>query len=300
MKTRKQPVKRNTIGWLLCGILLAIYGCATTNTMPIFAHTPAAPPALSGKTVAVLPPAAVGSEAKIAIETEQIMDAVFAGDIAGVHFTNGNSHLPLLQQQPEAVTKLYRQMTSGLPTHFKQVKTDEQDNSAESSSEKNAKKPDLFVKGTSKLLLDSDTVAGVKRDGSYHVTINLADSASSLAPVQLDPVLLGSFGTDYVLISVPFGYYEKTKHTVALFGILPVGGSGAMWRSSRGLFALYESKSGQKVWESQLGTETNSNMEMIRGQLPGVSHIVVGAAYLLTGDTETSLARILSVTTTAK
>lgn len=300
MKTIKHFVKRNVISWMMCGIVLAISGCAATNTMPIFAHTPAAPPVLSGKTVAVLPPAAVGGEAKIAIDTEQMMNAVFAGDIAGVRFTNGNSHLPRLQQQPEAVNKLYRQMTSGLPTHFKQVKTEEPDNSTASPSEKNAKMPDLFVKGTSKLLLESDTIAGVKRDGSYHVTINLADSASPLAPPQLDPVLLGSFGTDYVLMSAPFGYYEKTKHTAALFGILPVGGSGTMWRSSRGLFALYESKSGKKVWEGQLGTDANNTLEMMRGQLPCASHIVVGAAYLLTGDTETSLARILSVTATAK
>ena len=88
MKNISSVNRGNVSGCLIFCMLLLISGCATSS-IPIFAHTTSNIPPLSGKTVAVLPPATVGSEARNTIVTQQAMDAVFSGDIAGVHFKNG-------------------------------------------------------------------------------------------------------------------------------------------------------------------------------------------------------------------
>jgi hypothetical protein len=232
-------------------------------------------------------------EMKIVIDAEQTMDTVFSKDIAGIHFIRGGSLLDRLQQQPDKFNELCKLAASGLPAHFEIVKLTKESDSTGKSSSNEAAEP---TKVNPKVILDSKTIAGVKRDVTYNISMTLTSLSSPLAPVQLDSTLIGSLDADYVLTSVPFSDYLQTSNTAALFGILPYMGSGDMFFSPRGLFALYDGKSGQKVWEGQIGTiSTNLTPTPPKGRISDISHVILGAAYLLTGDIETPLARILAL-----
>jgi hypothetical protein len=272
----------------LCGSILLLAGCVTQK-IPLFANATSFAPPLVGKTVAILPPFTVGSEITTEMDAAQSMDAVFYGDIAGVRFIKGALKSDYLQKHPDGFKTVYRSITIGLPTHFKQAEiADSVDQSAVSGSPASGK-------GTLKILLDSNMISGVERSATYHMTMNLSTSVAPLAPGQLDSQFLGSFAADYVLVFVPFGHYIQIAHTFALYGVIPFMGSGDMRSSPRGLFALYDVKTGEKVWEGQIGTlMTNIAVAPRKDWIPLMSHIIIGAAYLLTGDVETSLARILA------
>ena len=272
-------------------ILMTLSGCAARR-MPIFASTSSTLPPLAGKRVAVLPPAALDGEAQMSMETEKAMDAAFSGEIAGICFTNGQVLQSLLKQHPEEANQLLRQVRGKmLPLFTSFGNADGTKTLAYSTA-----LPFQNAKNNPKNLFDSDMVAGQRQKLKYSVSLNLSSSEVALAPEQLDSPLLKSLNTDYVLTTVPFGHYWKTKVIWAIYGILPCCGSGGMGCSPQGLFALYESQSGKKVWEGHVGTEAGYlGIGRIPGELPESTHIVLGAAYLLTKDVEISLGRILPV-----
>jgi len=287
---------------ILCGVVLASAGCATQK-IDLSADTVFAPPALTGKTVAILYPFSVGCETKIALEAAQSMDAVFSGDIAGIHFTNLRANNGKLQQQQEVFKTTFKQCTSGLMNSFEPTKiekTTEITTTSASTAPNTTVNNKESVDRSLKELFDSRKVLGVKRDATYQVTMSQAKAGTPQAPDQLDPTLIGSFKSDYVLIAVYSGNYGQRSSTLALEGFLPIGKTNTMWRTPRGLFALYDGISGQKVWEGQIRTSATDKIIVPEGHIPETFHIVVGAAYLLTGDTETSLGRILALSAVSK
>jgi hypothetical protein len=77
---------------------------------------------------------------------------------------------------------------------------------------------------------------------------------------------------------------------MTLYGIVPYAGFSNMGElTPRGLFLLYDCATGQKVWESHIGlTLAGPTITPDDRALP-----MLGAAYLLTGDIETPVARLL-------
>jgi hypothetical protein len=242
--------------------VLLITGCASQK-MNLYTRTTNTTPVLAGKTVAVFPPLTVGGgESRITMDADPTINTVFTGDIAGIHFKTPQSLKKSLQEKPVAFLELSHKITQGLPAHIQ-------------------------VEGEEKTVFDSKTVAGKKRDKSYVLKLKAAATTAELTPKQLDFSMINAIDSDYVLISVPFNILVKNTRFLTL-GLIPIAGYGTMSCSPQGVFALYELKTGQKVWEGQIGTYTS-------GDSPApVSDIILGAAYLITGDIEVPLDRTLT------
>lgn len=245
---------------LLLGL---VAGCA--RQIALFARTPTGGRPETGRTVAVLPPVTVGGEAAPAVVATRAEALIFAGDIAGVHFAGLQPTVAKLQEAPWALPAIERAVTSRLPADFV---------------------PD----GPTSTILNSDMVAGVNRGRRQVVTLRQSAQAEPLGPARLDPDLLRPLDCDYALVSIPFGAYAQQSHITALYGLLPFAGSKHLLSlTPRGVYLLYNCASGEKVWESQIGTLQPAPAITAEDRtLP-----VVGAAYLLTGDIETPLARLL-------
>jgi hypothetical protein len=211
----------------------------------------------------------VGSEMRPAVVAASATEEIFAGDIGGVSFVTPSVLRPRLQGNPAVFTAIRQQVTTNLPADFG---------------------PD----GKTRTLLESKTVGGVEQSEKQVVTLREGTAASSLAAEQLDPSLLSGLDADYVLISVPFGAYVDMTRIAALYAILPLSGSGHLISlTPRGLFALYDCTTGRKVWEGQIGSLAPEDTS--KG-LDRRVHPILGAAYLLTGDIETPLVRLLHTT----
>lgn len=256
-------------------LLALLVGCAAQRQIEFFTRTSTGGRPAAGRTVAVLPPVRVGGEVAPAVVATRALALVFAGDIADVHFAGPQATVAKLQQTPWAFPAIQRAVASRrLPS-------------------------DLAPDGPTATILDSDMVAGEKRERRQVVTLRQSALAEPLGPASLEPELLQPLNCDYALVSVPFGAYAQHSHIIALYGFLPFAGSkNLLPLTPRGVYLLYDCASGEKVWESQIGTLPSGSTR--RARRPAASFTaedrslpVVGAAYLLTGDIETPLGRLL-------
>jgi hypothetical protein len=233
--------------------------------MALFARTPLAGKPAPGRTVAVLPPLMVGSQAGAAAVATRAAEAILAGEIAGVRFSGVKETAAKLAKTPAGLETIREQVARELPA-------------------------DVAPKGEAKKLLDTDVVAGVKRERRVVLTLQEAPADRVLGPVSLDPGALTPLGCDYALVSVPFTDFAQWSHIMALYGLVPYAGFSGMGEfAPRGLFVLYDCATEQKVWESHIGSVlVGPRITPDDRALP-----VVGAAYLLTGDAETPVARLL-------
>lgn len=256
-------MRHDRIALLCC--LGFIAGCGVPRKIDLFARTSTGGRPAAGRTVAVLPPVMVGGEAAPSVMATRAAALVFAGDIAGVHFVGLQASVTKMQETPEALPAIQRTVASRLPADFA---------------------PD----GATSTILDSDTVSGVKRKQRQVVTLQQGTQAQPLGPQRLEPELLRSLACDYALVSVPSGSYAQQSHIMALYGFLPfMGSKNLISMTPRGMYLLYDCVSGEKVWESQIGTRWPAH-----GNTPEDRILpVLGAAYLLTGDIETPLGRLL-------
>ena len=251
---------------LLASFVLVVAGCTLPRRAGLFARTPMAARPIAGNTVAVLPPVTVGNEAAPAMVAARASALVFSGDIAGVHFAALQPTVAKLQEKPDIFPAITRAVASGLPSGFGPA-------------------------GATTKIFDSNMVAGVKRERRQIITLRQITQSQPLGPARLDAELLAPLGCDYALVSVPFGAYEQQSHIGALYGAIPLAGSKQLISlTPRGVYLLYDCKSGEKVWESAIGALPVAREAITMGDrsLP-----VLGAAYLLTGDIETPLGRLL-------
>lgn len=245
---------------------LPIAGCGATRGVAIFARTTNTVPTLKGHSVAVLPPMTVGSEMRPAVVAARASETIFADELGGVSFWSGEDLLAKLQEEPTVFATIRGLVTANLPADFG---------------------PD----GDTRTVLENNTVGGVERKETYTVTLREGIAVPALAPEQIDAALLSPLGTDYVLVSVPFAAYVDVTRVGALYFILPFFGSGHLFPlTPRGLFVLYECQSGRKVWEGQIGTlgPADGGDGIDRRTDP-----VLGVAYLLSGEIDAPLARLL-------
>ncbi len=251
-----------TLRLLILAALAALgAGCATPR-IELFLRAPVSVPKLAGKSIAVLPTLAVGTEAAPAALCIKALDKVFAGELGDVRWTAPHALLPRCREHSEAFEAIEEKVTARLPT-------------------------DAAPEGDIRTLWDDS--------GRLTVTLqeSVGDLVAALAPEALPAESLAPFGGDYVLVSAAFTSYRSDTEVTALYGLVPVFGSVVVHElSPRALFALYETASGAKVWEGCVGTLASANaadppLGIDPRELP-----VLGAFYLLTGDIRTGLARL--------
>lgn len=244
----KKFLRKTGLTCFFCCLLLVI-GCAAQK-INLYSRTTNPAPALTGKTVAVLPPLAVGGgDARITMGFDSTLNYVFSGDIAGIHFKPPQSLINNLQQNPDAFLMLSRKITKGFPML-------------------------ITAEGEEKTIFDL-------------VNLQAATATAGMTPDQLEFSSLNVSDSEYVLVSVPFNHIQKTTEVLTFFGILPFAGFGGMYASPQCVLSLYESKTGQRAWEGHLGAYTKNGLPVLE------SDIVLGAAYLVTGDIEIPLDRML-------
>ena len=250
-------------------VFAGVSGCVSVEPIHIFAHSSAEPPSLVGRTVTVLPPLTVDREAAPSVHAMKAAEEVFAGPISEIRFRGPAASLAWCSLHRDSVASIRNLVTEKLPT-------------------------DIGTRGQSKTVFNGNGVSGVKRSATYRVDVRQTTGDLGLAPDRLDPQLLSGLQSDYVLLCVPFSQYLQDSSVTALYGIVPLFGDAYLRPlTPRGLFALYETRTGIKAWESLVGDlsgrlEPGSPKALHPRALP-----VLGAAYFLTGDLETPLGRLL-------
>jgi hypothetical protein len=110
-------------------------------------------------------------------------------------------------------------------------------------------------RGAATTIFNSDMVAGVKRRRRQAITLRRSTQEQPFGPARLDPELLRPLTCDYALVSLQFGAYLQQSHITALYGAVPVAGSKHLISfTPRGGYLLYDCSSGEKIWESEVGT----------------------------------------------
>lgn len=259
---------------IFCLLMVSIVvGCAHLYTMKPFARTSPSLPQLSGKSVLVLPPIATGGEAEMIESTDTALKTIFSGDIADVRFIYSEEPLTKWKKNRQDYELLRAQVSSCVPAHVEPA-------------------------GEKMTLINTDVLAGKKQPNRYQIILMSSTAESEFAPRRLDFSVFNLPATDYVLVSIPYGKYIKTTSIFAIYGVLPIIGVGEMGHLPHGLFALYESKTGNKVWEGQVGSlqKTIVRSEEYRGQvvMSRSYDVVLTAAYLMTGNIEIPLDRIVT------
>lgn len=261
------------LDWLRVGLLFGLAsGCAKTSEWALFARTPEPlqRTALKGRTIGVLPAMIVGCEASRAVYCTEALERILSGNIMGARYSGPLMLLPICRANRESLSRLQQAVTVGLPSDWGPV-------------------------GKAVVLLDRRAIGG--EDFGWRAAVTLreygAGSVAALTPEMVDPGMLRPYGVDYVLVSVAYSYYWERTGISALYGILPFVGTVRLYGCTpRAVFALYESLTGKRVWESCIGVDgsargTDEPYAIDARKLPAL-----GAAYMLTGDIEIPIARL--------
>lgn len=261
---------RRPLAIAVLSALAAAAGCAAPR-IEMFALAASPPPALKGKTVAVLPAMVVGTEAATAARCLAAQNKTFAGDLGGVRFMSPRDLLPRCRERTDAFMEIEEKTTLKLPT-------------------------DAAPAGPVRTLFAGEAPPGAPWTGEIEVMLReRSDGVAQLGPDALPAETLAPFGGDYVLATAAFAYYREDTEITALFGILPIFGTVAVNDiTPRALFVLYETASGAKVWEACIGTPSEAEASAPPLGIETRALPVLGAAFLLTGDILEPLARLAS------
>ncbi len=261
------PIRR-PIAIAVLSALAGAAGCAAPR-IEMFVRAAAPPPALKGKTVAVLPAMVAGTEAATAARCIAAQNNAFTGELGGVRFVSPRELLPRCREHADAFAEIEEKTTLKLPS-------------------------DAAPAGPTRTLYAGSAPPGAPWTGEFEVTLQEQRAGvAPLGPDALPAATLAPFGGDYVLATAAFNYYREDTEVTVLYGILPVFGTVALHDvTPRALFVLYETASGAKVWEGCIGALSEANAPEPPMGIEPRALPILGAAYLLTGDILEPLARL--------
>jgi hypothetical protein len=157
------------------------------------------------------------------------------------------------------------------------------------------------AEGTARTILEKGAVVGTEKEGtSPKFTLKTAGAAIvPTFPDYLDPALFEGLDADYALASMATIRYLMYSDVYAIFGILPfMAANRVLAHPPFTVFALYDLTSGQRVWESHVGSRRPLLPQPAAQKtdvLDPLGHPIVGAAYLLTDDALGAMARAIGV-----
>jgi hypothetical protein len=204
----------------------------------------------------------------------QGLDAVFASEISGVRFLPPTQVVEQTALSDEESALLAEEMSRFLPVEV----------------EPKRRRMQLFSGARiGRTKLAERLVVTLQRD-PYPKT--------QLSPAALPASLFAGLDADYALLTVTFSGYQRVSRIVAMLGILPIAWDRVVRADGpRSLFALYEVDSGARVWDVIVGVanpvRANDATKAARRVVDHRIMPVVGVAYLLTGDVETPLERVI-------
>ena len=261
--------------FVLVSILSAVAasGCVRTS-VDLVAFSPM-PPALQARRVAVLPTQSQGVDASASIAIQDLSDRVLSTPLGGVRFL------------PASEAAFDFDAVDGILDQLR----------ASTASLREGRPP--RVEGDARLLIGR---GGSSIDGLHRRTpaIRLRQrgpSARRIFPASLEPSLFADVDADYVLASVAASRFRMDSDIYAAIGLLPfMIGESSSALPPLAAWALYDVRSGERVWEALLGTSRRPNAsigDQINDPIDPRAHAVIGVAYLLAGEPQRALDRAI-------
>lgn len=259
--------------WTIVWLAIALGGCSS-STLKIYERPNGSPPSLAGRTVAVVPPITFGGDIVNALIFDRSTARVFRDDLGAVRFVAPDAVRDFVGDVPGATGALQRWSRA-------------------------AQRRSYFpAEGDARLLLDKKEVlpdgASLGQDIEFQ---SGGGATANLLPEQIDPAWFGALEADYLLASLSYTKYREETGIYALFGILPFAGySHGRPADVRAHYAIYDRRTGRRLWEAYFGVAIGKTSPASWPQYPvdPRSGTILGAAWTLSHDIQEAVMRLLS------
>jgi hypothetical protein len=261
--------------WRLGLLLLAIgsFGCSS-STLQLYARPNSLAPSLAGSTVAVLPSITFGGDPVNGVIFDRANERVFRDKLGMVRFIGPDRVRNFVTQVPGATQAL-----------------EEWSRSAEHRRFFPGEGSDLVLHDGKKPL-----AGGVELKQKVHFRSG-GGATAGLMPDQIDPSWLGDLEADYLLAGMSYTKYRQESGIYALFGIIPFAGySYGGPADVRAHYAVYDRRTGQRIWEAYVGVETGKTSpgKWSKYPLDPRTGPALAVAWILANDFQDSLLRLLA------
>ena len=254
-------------------LTIGSFGC-TSSTLQLYARPNGLAPSLAGSSVAVLPSISFGGDPVNAVIFDRANERVFRDKLGDVRFVGPERVRSFVAQVPGATQAL-----------------EEWSRNAEHRRFFPAEGSDLVLHDGKRTL-----PGGIELKQKVHFRSGGGASAN-LLPSRIDPSWLGGLEADYLLASMTYTKYRQESGIYALFGIIPFAGySYGGPANVRAHYAVYDRKTGQRLWEAYVGVETGKTSpgKWSKYPLDPRTGPALAAAWILASDIQDSLLRLLS------
>ena len=262
-------------GWLAVGLLLLVVvsSACSSSTLKLYARPNGTVPSLAGKTVAVLPAMALGGDPVNSAIFARSNARIFAGSLGATRYIEPERTREFITAVPGAVEALGVWSQGAQRRRF------------------------FAAEGTSVVLHDAKQPleGGLELKQEVHFQAG-GGATPGLMPDGVDPAWFGGLTADFILASMTYTKYRRESGVYALFGILPFGGySYGGPANVRAHYALYDRRTGRRVWEAYLGVATSktSPRKWPSYPLDPRTGTALGAAWTLSGQIQEALVRLL-------
>jgi hypothetical protein len=260
---------------LLVGLLaLAVVSSAcSSSTLKLYSRPNGLAPALGGKRVAVLPSIAFGGDPVNAAIFSRANERIFRGSLGGVRFIDPEQTQRSIESVPGATRALDAWAKRAQGRRF------------------------FPIEGGVVVLHDGKQALGGGIELKQKVHFQSGGGAvAGLMPDRLEPSWLGDLQADFVLASMTYTKYRRESGVYALFGIIPFAGySYGGPADVRAHYALYDRRSGRRLWEAYLGVATRKTAPRKWANYPLDPRVgtAIAAAWTLSGEARETLIRLL-------
>jgi hypothetical protein len=262
-------------GWFRVGLILLVVvsSACSSSTLKLYSRPNDALPSLAGKTVAVMPAISFGGDPVNAAIFARSNARLFVGSLGATRFIEPDRTREFITAVPGAADALVVWSQAAQSRRFFP---------AEGASVvlHNAKEP---LNGGLELKQKVDFQVG-------------GGATRGLMPDRVDPTWFGGLAADFILANMTYTKYRRESGIYALFGILPFGGySYGGPADVRAHYALYDRRTGRRVWEAYLGVATSKTSPKKWSSYPldPRTGTALGAAWTLSGQIQEALARLL-------
>lgn len=255
-------------------LLMLLLGACSSSTLQLYARPNGLPPSLSGSTVAVLPSITFGADPVNALIFDRANARVFSESLGQVRFVGPDSVRAAMEDVPGAASGFERWSRSAERRLF------------------------FPGEGTERVLHDGKRTlpGGVTLNQKVHFRSG-GGAIANLMPARIDPSWLGDLRADYLLASMSYTKYRRESGVYALFGIIPFAGySYGGPADVRSHYAVYDRRSGQRLWEAYFGVATRRTAPAKWPDYPLDPRTgpAIIAAWTLANDAQDALVRLLA------
>lgn len=260
---------------VLVSLLLGLLGTAcSSSTLQLYARPNGSPPGLSDTTVAVLPAISFGGDPVNALIFDRANARVFSSGLGRVRFVPPDAVAQAMRRVPESTSAFERWSRAAEQRRF------------------------FRSEGDARVLHDGKQTlpGGVTLDQKVHFRSG-GGAVANLLPARIDPRWFGDLRADYLLASMTYTKYRRESGIYALFGILPFAGySYGGPADIRAHYAIYDRRSGARLWEAYFGVETRKTRPAKWPNYPLDPRTgpAIIAAWTLANDAQGALVRLVA------